>query len=327
MIGSRTYRGGILDAENIPYERLSEVVADRDCFVWLDVWQATAAEWRLLTNVLGIHALAIEDAHSTGERAKLEYYRDVAVLTLYATVLDDRTGRLLEAEVTSVVAASWMVTVRKDVHFPVATLVDRWDAAADLAKTGPLFFVWGLLDVVVDSQTTAALDLEDALDELADAIFETSTPTSEAQYRGFQARKSIGRLRRRTTPMPDIIETLMPPRRRAPFVGDAGLEPYLRDVHDHAVRAADLAEAARELEATIITTDATLRGDRLNQIMKKLTGWAAILAVPTIVCGFYGMNTRLVPPAGSWTGFWVAIGLVVTISAALFIVFQRKDWL
>lgn len=327
MIGSRTYRGGNLVAENIPHERLSEVLADRDCFVWLDVAQATAAEWRLLTDMLGIHALAIEDAHSVGERAKLEYYRDVAVLTLYATVLDDRTRRLTEAEVTAVVAASWIVTVRKDLHFPVAKLVDRWDAAADLAKTGPLFFVWGLLDVVVDSQAVAALDLEVALDELAEAVFDTSAPTREVQSRGFEARKSIGRLRRRTTPMPDIIETLMPPRRRAPFVADSSLEPYLRDVHDHAIRAADLAEAARELEATIITTDATLRGDRLNQIMKKLTGWAAILVVPTIVFGFYGMNTRLFPSAGSWAGLWVAIGLVVTVSTALFIVFRRKDWL
>jgi magnesium transporter len=327
MIGSRVYRDGVLETESIPRDRLASLLTDRRCVVWLDLCEPSDEEWSLLTNVLGIHELAIEDAYMTGERAKLEYYHDIAVITVYATGLEATSQKLIDAEVTVFVAETWIITVRKDRHFPVARLVDRWDTVPDLAKAGPLYFVWGLLDVVVDTHMTAALDLEDAVDEIADAIFEAPPASREVQRRSFESRRSLGRLRRRVAPMPDIVQALMPPRLHAPLAYSSSLEPYLRDVHDHAIRAADLAESARDLVATIISTDATLRGDRLNEIMKKLTSWAAILAVPTIVFGFYGMNTRLYPPAGSWTGLWAAIGVVAATSATLFVMFRRRDWL
>ena len=130
-------------------------------------------------------------------------------------------------------------------------------------------------------------------------------------------------LRRIVLPMREVVNTVM--RRDLHFVGE-DLLPYYHDVYDHVLRATEWTESLRDLVTTILETNLTIQGNRMNIITKKVTSWAAIIAVPTFITGFYGMN---VPYWGfsDKTGFIAAIGLMLFAGAALYVVFRRQDWL
>lgn len=277
---------------------------------------------------LELHELAVEDACSRGERTKLDRYGDVEVLTVYATHLDRQRGDVVAAELTALVGERWLVTVGKDPGFPLEEVAERWGSAARLADAGGLFLLWGLLDVVADSHDRVAGALDDVADRLEEALFAPGGSDPTIRQRTFDARRGLIELRRAVAPLPGILGALL--RRLREVDSDASaaaLVPYLQDVRDHVVATAEAVEALRDVLATILDTDATLRGDRLNEVMRRLTGWAAILAVPTVVTGFYGMNVRLFPPGGSTVGFYLALGLILVGCLGLWWAFRSRDWL
>jgi magnesium transporter len=124
--------------------------------------------------------------------------------------------------------------------------------------------------------------------------------------------------------MREVVNGLM---RRDVCMIDDELRPYFQDLYDHVLRAAEWTDSLRDLVGTVLETHLTLQGNRLNEVMKRLTSYAAIVAVPTAVAGVYGMNVRLYPAPGSVAGWWVALALMVGISGFLFFYFRRKDWL
>jgi magnesium transporter len=136
-------------------------------------------------------------------------------------------------------------------------------------------------------------------------------------------RKSLVELRRVVLPMREVVNTMM--RRDVGLVTEE-LTPYYQDVYDHVLRATEWTESLRDLVATILETNLAIQGNRLNVITKKVTGWAAIIAVPTAITGFYGQNLPY-PGFGTAAGFATSAALIVGLSTALYIAFRRKDWL
>jgi magnesium transporter len=120
-----------------------------------------------------------------------------------------------------------------------------------------------------------------------------------------------------------VVNTLM---RRDLHVIDEGMAPYFQDVYDHVLRATEWTESLRDLVTTILETNLTLQGNRLNTVMKKVTSWAAIIAVPTAVTGFYGQNVRF-PGFGQWSGFVTSVVLMAGLSGGLYLIFRKRDWL
>src|SRR5229473_2831168 len=145
----------------------------------------------------------------------------------------------------------------------------------------------------------------------------------ELQRRTFALRKSLVVLRRVVLPMREVLNSLL---RRDLHVVDGEILPYFQDIYDHVLRATEWTESLRDLVTTILETNLTLRGNRLNVIMKQVTSWAAIIAVPTAVTGFYGQNVPY-PGFGHESGLWSSIGIMVGLSLLLFIQFRRRDWL
>jgi magnesium transporter len=143
------------------------------------------------------------------------------------------------------------------------------------------------------------------------------------QRRSFELRKSLVLLRRVVLPMREVVNALM---RRDLSVVDEGMMPYYQDVYDHVLRATEWTESLRDLVATILETNMTIQGNRLNSIMKKVTSWAAIIAVPTAITGFYGQNVPY-PGFGHVSGFWTSTALIVALSSILYVVFRLQDWL
>lgn len=319
---TRAYRDGALVADGFPTAELADRLAEPGTIVWVDLVDPPAEQLRAIADVLELHELAVEDALGPHQRPKLDHYAAHLFLTCHAVGLDTEAGRLEEAEVDAFLGGRWLVTVHGG-GFPIEQVLRRWDAAADLAGHGVAFLVYGLLDVVVDGYSDVVEALDDYYDEVSDGIF-AETPLAPAEQRHwFEMRRALVRLHRLVVPTREALGGLM---RREHGAVPAALDPYFGDVYDHVVRVSESTDTLRELVSTIVETNLSLRDYRQNVVMKKVTSWAAIIAVPTLVTGYYGMN---VPFPGSdhvW-GVAVSSGLALLAAVVLYVVFRRKDWL
>jgi magnesium transporter len=323
MNRTRLYRGGALEAEGFPVADVSDHLADPSAVIWFDLCEPSAADLASISEELGLHPLAVEDAVNEHQRPKLDRYSSHLFVTAYAVAFDAATGQLKLREVAAFVTGNALVTVRKSPDFDIDAVQKHWDQSADLAVHGTGFLLYGLLDYVVDTHFEAVQSLDAQVEGLEDSLFEETPKDREMQVRTFQVRKSLVTLRRVVLPMREVVNSLM---RRDLHAIDAEMAPYFQDVYDHVLRATEWTESMRDLVTTILETHLTVRGNRLNVIMKQVTSWAAIIAVPTAVTGFYGQNVPY-PGFGHVTGFWTSSLLTLGLAVALFVVFRRKDWI
>ncbi len=319
---TRAWRDGQVVAEGFPVSDVSQRLQAGE-IVWLDLCSPMKSELHIIADELNLHMLSVEDAVSTHQRAKLDRYADYLFLNAYDVALDMDSGQLRTSEMSAFITKSALVTVQDDTRFDVDALVDRWDSSLDLAGNGVAFLLHGLLDLLVDNHFAAVQSLDDGIEELEDMLFDDRPRDPEVQRRSFEMRKSLVSLRRVVLPMREVVNTLL--RRDLHVVSDE-MAPYFQDVYDHVLRAAEWTESLRDLVTTILETNLTIQGNRLNLIMKKLTGWAAVIAVPTAITGFYGQNVPY-PGFGREWGFVVSVLILVGTAGAIWYGFKRRDWL
>lgn len=323
---SRAYRGGALVASGFPLADMSEWLEDQDVTVWLDLPDPTPAQLDELSGELGLHELAVEDSVHQGQRPKIDRYEGHNFLSAYAVRVADGTGLLHPVMVTAFITQRALVTVHRGGEFPIDEVTARWDGNADLAKHGVGFLLYGLIDYLVDGYFDALQTFDDIVEELSDNIFEQKSGARDDGYglrRSFELRRGLLTARRVITPMREVVNTLM---RRDVCAIDSEMAPYYQDVYDHTLRAADWTDNLRDLISTIRETYLAIQSNRMNLIMKKVTSWAAIIAVPTAVTGWYGQNLPY-PGFDTRPGLWTSTGLIVGISIALYLAFRRRDWL
>ncbi len=320
---TRLYRHGNLELTGFPVADISEYLLDESSVVWLDLRDPDREDLAVLSQEFGLHPLAVEDAVMDHERAKLDRYGTHLFMTAYAVHLNTDTGELATSELSAFITERALITVRKSDGLDIGSVIDYWDSSPDLAKFGVGYLLHGLIDNIVDSHFTAVQSLDDTIETLEDQLFADKPMSKEVQRRSFELRKSLVLLRRVVLPMREVVNTLM--RRDLQIVNDA-LHPYYQDVYDHVLRATEWTESLRDLVTTIRETNLTIQGNRMNVITKKVTSWAAIIAVPTFITGFYGMNVPY-PGFGKEWGLLSSVGFMLVIAALLYVVFRRKDWL
>lgn len=322
---TRAYRDGKLIAEHFPIADISEHLKTRDEVVWLDFCEPDGADFAAIAEEFGLAPLAVEDAMSGRQRPKVDHYDDHLFLSLYAVHLHE-DGSLVSSELAVFAAPRFLITVRKDGRFDMNRVVHTWDGAGDLAASGVAFLLWGLLDVLVDGHFEAVERLDDRLDELEGALFADGATEAErraVQRESFELRKSLVLLRRLVTPMREVVNTLI--RREAKIVDDR-LAPYYQDVYDHVLRVAEWTDGLRDLVGTIVETNLSLQGNVLNEVMKKLASYAAIIAIPTAVTGFFGQNVHF-PGIGGYAAFGVSLSIMVVLSVSTYLLLKLRGWL
>ena len=323
MPRTRCYRGGALTDEDFPLEDVSEHLAEESSIVWIDLCAPDLGELQLVADELGLHKLAVEDAAHGHQRPKLDRYSGHDFLSAYAVHLDVASGQLTTDELAAFITPSALVTVRRDEAFSIDGLLSRWDDDVDLTTFGVGALLHGLLDFVVDGHFETVESLDDQIELLEDLLFDDRPHDQAVQRRSFELRKSLVQLRRVVLPMREVVNTLM--RRDIGLVSDE-LMPYYQDVYDHVLRATEWTESLRDLVNTILETNLTIQGNRLNIITKKVTSWAAIIAVPTAITGFYGQNLPY-PGFAHQSGFVTSSILILALSGVLYLTFKHKDWL
>lgn len=322
MVTTRLYSHGTLTTEGFPVEEISDHIAEKGCTVWADFLSPSGADLAVISEELGLHPLAVEDAVHSSQRPKLDRYDSHLFLAAYAVTLDTVTGELETHEIKAFITPHALVTVHGP-DFDMSRVVKRWDDDLDLAKHGVAFLLWGLLDEVVDGHFETVQQLDAASEELEDALFDDRPRDKEVQRRSFEFRKSLVLLRRIVLPMREVVNTVL---RRDLDTFDREMTPYFQDVYDHVLRATEWTESLRDLVSTILDTNLSIQSNRMNLVMKKVTSWAAIIAVPTAITGFFGQNLKFIGFGTVW-GAWSSLGLIIVTSVALYVGFRKRDWI
>lgn len=320
---TRLWIDGKLVQEGFPVSDISEVIGREGAMVWLDLHQPNAADLDVISEEFGLHPLAIEDATTVHQRPKLDRYSDHVFLNMYAIHVEDASGTLHTSEISAFVLPRALITIRKAGGLPVEKMLARWDGAPQLLPHGPGALVHGLIDLVVDGHFAAVQSLDDLIEDLEEQVFSDEPMSSTDQRKAYSLRKSLALLRRVVLPMREVVNGLM---RHELGIVDDDLTPYYQDVYDHVLRATEWTESLRDLVTTIRETNLTLQGNRLNDIMKRLTSWAAIIAVPTAITGFFGQNVPY-PGFNKTSGFWASVIIMVVVAGALYTGFRKRDWL
>jgi magnesium transporter len=323
MARTRLYRNGRLEAEDFPVADVSDHLQEPDAVVWFDLCSPTEEDLGSIREELGFHELAVEDALQAKNRPKLDVYETHLFLSLYTTYFDTGSGRLETCEASAFVTKNALVTVRSSDRFEIEEVVERWDTTSGIAHQGVGFLLHGLLDYVVDSQFDAIELIDDQVEGLEETLFDERPLSPTDQRRTFEIRKSLVTLRRIVLPMREVINPLL---RHDDMLGDGQLAPYFQDVYDHALRAIEWTDSLRELLNNIREAHLTMQSNRMNLIMKRVTSWAAIIAVPTLITGFFGQNIPF-PSSEQTIGVWVSSALILATSATLYWIFRRRDWL
>lgn len=320
---TRVYRKGTLEAEGFPVADVSEFLDEPDTVVWVDFLGPTKEDLHELAGELGLHELAVEDALGPHQRPKVDHYESHLFLSCHAVRVNPERGGLDETEIDAFIGGRWLVTVRKDDGFSMEPVLARWDRSSNLTALGVSFFLYGLLDVVIDGYFETVQQFDDFYDTISEGIF-ADEPLDPAQQRNwFEMRRALVRFHRLVVPMREAVSGLM--RREHSAVSEE-LYPYYQDIYDHILRVSESTDSLRDLVSTIVDTNLSLRDYRQNLIMKKVTSWAAIIALPTLVTGYYGMNVPY-PGFGEDWGVVASAALVFGGPAGLYAIFKRRGWL
>jgi magnesium transporter len=320
---TRVYRKGVLEAEGFAVADVSEYLEQPDTIVWVDFCGPSKEQLHEVEGELGLHELAVEDALGPHQRPKLDSYPTHLFLSCHAVRVDVDRGSLEDTEVDAFINVRWLITVREDDGFSIIPVLQRWDRSPDLAAHGVEFLLYGLLDVVVDGYFDAIQAFDNYYDEVSDGVF-AEHPLNPAEQRlWFEMRRAMVRFHRLVIPMREAVSSLM---RRERGVVSEETYPYYQDVYDHILRVSEASDSLRDLVSTIVETNLSLRDYRQNQIVKKVSSWAAIIAVPALITGFYGMNVPYPGSQETW-GVVASIALMITVSAGLYWLFRRRDWL
>lgn len=319
---TRVYRDGVLSAKHFPISEVSEQLADGRSTVWVDLCDPTAEQLAEVAEEFGLHELAIENVQEQ-QRPKLDRYDTHLFLASYSVRLDAEQGELSEHKIAAFIGARWLITVRQSDGFDFARVLERWDRSPALAVHGVSYLVYGLLDVIVDSYFETINDFDDFYDEISDGIFADQPLGPTQQRHWFSMRRALVRFHRLVGPTREAISSLM--RREQSAVAE-DLYPYFQDVYDHVLRATEATDSLRDLVSTIVETNLSLRDYRQNLIVKKVSSWAAIITVPAMITGYFGMNVPY-PGTGTFTGVVVSGVLLLGSAVGMYVLFRRKDWL
>lgn len=320
---TRCYVKGVLDAEGFPVADVSDHLEREDAVVWVDFCAPSKEQLDELADELRLHELAVEDALGPHQRPKLDHYATHKFLVCHAAHLDPAAGALHTTEIDAFINERWFITVRKDESFSMDRVMARWDRSPDLAVHGVSFLLYGMLDAVVDGYFETVQLFDEFYDKVSEELFAEQPLAPAEQQQWFQTRQALMHFRRLVVPMREALTGLM---RREQSALDEDMYPYYQDVYDHVLRVNESTDALRDLISTLVETNLSLRDYRANQIMKLVTSWAAIIAVPTLITGWYGMNVPY-PGSGETWGVWASAALVVLLSAGLYLLFKRRNWL
>ena len=326
MITCRVYGDGTLQDE-APFDPgVVRAARDDGHRVWLDVVDPTDEELRSLQSELGLHELAVEDSSKWGQRAKVDFYPGHLFLVAHGVGLDG-AGELVDREVHLFTGERILATIRREPRFEFGAVRARLAARPELAREGTGYLLYLFVDEVVDGYLDLVERFEDLADDIEDDLAGQGGGSEDGDRqlasRIFRLRQQVVRFRRLAAPMREMVDMLL----EDGTIVTPPLLPYYRDVLDHLIRMLELTDNVRDLLTSARELQLAQASNRLNVVMKQLSAWAAIILIPTLIAGVYGMNFRHMPELDWKLGYPFALGVMGLAAYTLYRVFRKRDWL
>ncbi len=306
---------------DIPKEDISEYLKRPECFVWVALKDPTPAELEEMREEFSLHELAVDDALHGHQRPKIEEYGDSLFAVLQS--IEPREGELQVGEVDIFVGTNYILSVRKQSERGFADVRARSEREPHLLKFGAAYVFYALIDKVVDRYFPVLDELETELEAIEEQIFVKNQARSniEALY---ELKSKLMTLKHAVDPLMEAVGKLY--GGRVPQIC-AGMGEYFRDVYDHLQRLHATIEGIREMLATAIQVNLGMISLNETEVTKKLAGWAAIIAVPTMIAGVYGMNFKNMPELEWQWGYPMSIVAMIAIDIWLYLRFRQAKWL
>lgn len=313
------------DGRKLPGITLEDIRAIReraDAFVWLGLLEPDEEMMARVKELFGLHELAAEDAHHAHQRPKVELYGDCLFVVLRTAQASD--GKVNFGETHLFVGPRYLVSVRHGASLPYAPVRDRCESNERLLSKGPGFVLYAILDFVVDNYFPILNTVEDAVEELEERFFKGDFDQSDIG-RLYELKRDLVELRRAAAPLTEVCNYLLTDVFNSHISDD--IRPYFRDVHDHALRINETVDTIRETLALALQISLSLGATRQNEATKRLAGWGALLATPTMVFSIYGMNFARMPELQWPYGYPVLMGAVLIICLLLYRYLKKSGWL
>jgi magnesium transporter len=320
LVNSRAYKANTA-SRPVAIDDISEVLKEPDTFVWVGIADPDTEELRKVQEEFSLHDLAIEDALNAHQRPKIETYGSTLFIALRTVQLVDE--KIEFGEVHVFIGAHFVVTVRHGHVQSFTPVRERAETSAHLLAKGPAYVLYTILDFIVDQYSVVANELERRFDILENEIFSDRFDRSAIE-RMYDIKSELLRLRGSAMPVETICGELV---RLHEDLVSKDLRAYYRDVQDHVVRVVNIADVVREMLTTAIQVNLALVSVAQNEIVKRLAGWGAVLAVPTVVFSWYGMNFKVMPELNwPWAYPTVLAGTLIGC-VALYWRIRKAGWL
>jgi magnesium transporter len=297
------------------------LAVEDDSFIWVGLYEPEDAELLKLQEEFGLHDLAVEDALHAHQRPKIEAYGDSLFVAVHtAQTVDDK---IRFGETHAFVGRRYLVTVRHGASLSYASVRARVEREPDLLALGPAYGLYAVLDFIVDNYLPIVGEFRDSLNSLEQDIF-ASTFKRETIVKLYELKRELTQLRLAVSPMQDILAQLT--RVHAALIPKE-VRLYFRDVLDHAMRVNESTDTLREMLTAAMSVNLSLVTVNQGEVVKKLAGWAALLAAPTLIASWYGMNFDHMPELhGRWS-YPILIGVVLVVCFGLYRYLKKVRWL
>jgi magnesium transporter len=301
-------------------ESRREARRDIGSFTWIKVQDPTSAELKYLSEIFNLTQLQVDDAQNPRQRPKLEIDRSVAFLILKELRYVDATSDVETGQVSVFVGRGFAISIRHGDAAPGSSRA-RLAREPSLLANGPISVLYAVADVIVDGYLDISNALESDVSQIEDAVFSRESGTATLIY---QLKRENLELRRALAPI--AWDARQATRQEHSHVPEA-MEPYFADVGDHILRAYELADSHDQLLMAMLMAETSQQELRQNADMRKISAWAAIIAIPTAIAGIYGMNFENMPGLETTWGYPITLAAMATICLVLFRTFKRYKWL
>jgi magnesium transporter len=322
IINCAAYIGGVR-AEEVQVDAIVDALRKGDRFVWLGLYEPDVDLLRRVQQQFNLHDLAVEDAYNAHQRPKLEQYDNSLFIVLRTAQHVGNPPRLVFGETHVFVGTNYIVTVRHGSLQSHVGLRARCECTPHLLAKGPGYVLYALMDFIVDQFSPIVQRIEEAVQEIEEEILDGNV-TGESTARIYRLKRDLLALRRTVAPLVEVCNRLM--RFDVPQIPD-DTRVYFRDVYDHVLRLNETIDAQRELLTTALEAKLSLMSVAQNEHMKRLAAWAAMIAVPTMIAGIYGMNFQHMPELNWSYGYPLSLLTMAAACTGLYAGFKRSGWL
>lgn len=306
---------------DVTIAEISEVLKEPDKFIWIGLHEPGEEMLKTIQNEFGLHDLAIEDAHRAHQRPKIESYGGTLFIVLRTVQMREKQIDL--GETHFFVGHNFIVSVRHGSSLAYTDVRARCESTPQLLQKGPGFALYAVMDAIVDQYFPVIDALAEELENLEEKIFDEKF-RRETTAQIYHLKNQLLLVKRSVSPLIDICNRLM---RFDLKVIEEETRPYFRDVYDHSIRINEMVDNSRDLLSTALEANLSLISISQNEVSKRFAGWAAIIGIPTMVAGVYGMNFKFMPELEWRLGYPVIMLITFGTCIALYFRFRRSGWL